>query len=382
MRVLHYSPSFSGLTVTFIYDYIMELERQGIDNHVVTQNRCNIEDRPFEKVSEISYPGRWNLERIIRKIALKMKRERLRIAAWPILRRQLKKVIKKINPDVIHAHFGPQGVVIAQLAAEMNIPLVTTFYGYDISRLKDKDFWVNNYQELWSKSAAITVLSKEMRNSIRSINAPAEKSHIIHLSRDLSNFEYRKPSGSLKNFISVGRLTYKKGHFNTIDAFKNVVESGYDVSLKIIGDGELRKNLEHYIKDQNIGDSIKLLGALPNMEVQQKMREADAFILCSKEAPDGDKEGTPTVLVEAQAVGLPCISTFHAGIPEMIPEENKRFLAEEGNVPQIIEKIQQLIDCGTEEIEQIALDGRKKVESDFNLNTEVSKIINLYKEIS
>jgi glycosyltransferase involved in cell wall biosynthesis len=311
-----------------------------------------------------------------------MKRERLRIAAWPILRRQLKKVIKKINPDVIHAHFGPQGVVIAQLAAEMNIPLVTTFYGYDISRLKDKDFWVNNYQELWSKSAAITVLSKEMRNSIRSINAPAEKSHIIHLSRDLSNFEYRKPSGSLKNFISVGRLTYKKGHFNTIDAFKNVVESGYDVSLKIIGDGELRKNLEHYIKDQNIGDSIKLLGALPNMEVQQKMREADAFILCSKEAPDGDKEGTPTVLVEAQAVGLPCISTFHAGIPEMIPEENKRFLAEEGNVPQIIEKIQQLIDCGTEEIEQIALDGRKKVESDFNLNTEVSKIINLYKEIS
>jgi glycosyltransferase involved in cell wall biosynthesis len=176
-------------------------------------------------------------------------------------------------------------------------------------------------------------------------------------------------------------LTHKKGHFDTIDAFKKVLECGYDIELEIIGDGELREELQKYIQDSGVEDTVKLSGALPNQQVITKLKEADAFILSSKKGPNGDKEGTPTVLVEAQAIGLPCISTVHAGIPEMIPEENQQFLAEEGNVEQLSKKMEKLINLTPEELEEVAARGREKIEQDFNLTREVGKLISIYKKL-
>ena len=64
MRVLHFASSFSPLSQTFIYDYVMELEQQGVDNHVVTLTRQNEEQRPFPKVSVVPAPGRWGPVRL------------------------------------------------------------------------------------------------------------------------------------------------------------------------------------------------------------------------------------------------------------------------------------------------------------------------------
>jgi glycosyltransferase involved in cell wall biosynthesis len=139
--------------------------------------------------------------------------------------------------------------------------------------------------------------------------------------------------------------------------------------------------LADYISLHNLEQWITLMGAIPNDKVVEEMQVADAFILCSKTAPNGDREGTPTALVEAQAVGLPCISTRHAGIPEMIPEETHCLLADEEEINQIADRIRQFLKCKPREIKQIARRGRAKIEREFNLRREVEKLKSIYSGI-
>jgi glycosyltransferase involved in cell wall biosynthesis len=109
------------------------------------------------------------------------------------------------------------------------------------------------------------------------------------------------------------------------------------------------------------------------------MQATDVFLLPSKTAPNGDREGTPTVLVEAQAVGLPCVSTRHAGIPEMIPEANHDLLTDEGDVAGLADRLVRLASRPPESLTQVAERGRKKVECEFSVSSQVAALHKLYR---
>lgn len=376
MKVLHFCDSFSPLSETFIYDYITELERQGVDNHVLTFNRINEDDRPFSKVhiAKIKKDFVWFIQRFIAEFNNKPNK------FWAMQRRVIKKIVKQVNPDIIHAHFGPMGVIVAPIAKKLKIPLVVTFYGYDSSSLLKEEFWLKEYETLWSVLNNVTVLSNNMQEVLINIGCPENKISIIHLSRKLDDIIFKNKPNEIENFISVGRLTEKKGHSDTINAFKKALDQGFKINLKIIGEGSLKEDLQNLIIENKIEKNVKLLGAIKNEDTLQALYNSDAFILCSKTANNGDQEGTPTVLVEAQAIGLPCISTYHAGIPEMLPDENKKLLAEEGNVEQIKDCIIKLINTDKSELIKVVERGRKKVEEEFNLEKEVMKLINIYKK--
>lgn len=374
MKVLHIVENFSPLSETFIYDYITELEKQGVDNHVLTFIRHNEAERPFKKV----YIGKrnFNIIWIILRILSEIKKNPSKY--FSLRRREIKKVVEEVKPEVIHAHFGQMGVLVAPIAKKLNIPLVVTFYGYDASSLLKDEFWLREYKKLWNSVNAITALSENMKNVLIDTGCFENKISIIHLSRKLDDITLKETQNGIRNFISVGRLTEKKGHADTIYAIKKVLDSGYKINLKIIGEGPLKEELQNLIIDNKLQDNVKLLGAVKNEETLKQLYTADAFILCSKTAKNGDQEGTPTVFVEAQAIGLPCISTLHVGIPEMIPDENKKFLAEEGNIEQIKDCIIRLINTEKSELIKVVERGRKKVEEEFNLEIEVKKLINIY----
>jgi len=376
MKVIHLCNSFSPLSETFIYDYITELERQGIENYVLTYNRINEKDRPFDKV--ILYKPKKDLIWLILRFFAFFNNSQDKF--FPIFRREIKRIVKQVKPDIIHAHFGPMGVLISTTAKKLKIPLIVTFYGYDASSLIKEDFWIKEYQKLWKGASGITVLSKNMKDVLINIGCPENKITIVHLSRALDNILLKDLPKSIKNFISVGRLTEKKGHLDTLNAFKSIFQENPNIHLTIIGDGALKETLQKFIDDNNLNSNVKLLGAVNNKYTLNELYKSDAFILCSKTAENGDMEGTPTVLVEAQVIGLPCITTYHAGIPEMIPQENHKFLAEEGNVEQIRDCIIKLIETDKEELEEIVKRGRKKIKQDFSIEKEVKKLKHIYYE--
>jgi glycosyltransferase involved in cell wall biosynthesis len=382
MRVLHFARSFSLLSETFVYDYVTELERQGVDNHVVTFRRLNEENRPFSKVHVVDRPGRWHPRRLWQRALVPLGRGEARTSDWPLVRDRLAAVARKVEPDAIHAHFGPAAVLIADVATRLCIPLVTTFYGYDISSLPSEDFWRKRYSNLWTATDAVTVLSDEMKGQAVELGCPSDKLNVVHLSRDLSQFEYRSPSPPVRNVLFVGRLVVKKAPLDAVQAVERANEKGANLRLDLIGDGELRTDIEHYIRDNDLTEAITVHGRLPNRDVQQWMKDADVFLLPSKTAPNGDREGTPTVLVEAQAVGLPCVSTYHAGIPEMIPEENRELLTDEGDIEGQASRLCKLQTLNASVLEKIAMRGRNMVEEKFSLTREVRVLTELYDDIS
>lgn len=378
MRVLHVCRSFSPLSQTFVYDYVTELKRQGIESPVLTARRVNEEERPHEPVHVVPSPSRWHPERLARRVVAEVQ-DRVPVSSyWVPHRKQIQPVVASVSPDVVHAHFGPQGCMVAPVASALGCPLVVTFYGFDVSELAREPTWRREYKRLWSTVSEVTVLSEEMKERVVELGCPHEMVEVIHLSRDLSNFTFSLPTAPVRQFLSVGRLTEKKGHFTALQALKKVREDGYDIHLDLVGEGPLRSKIEAFVQRHELAEAVRLHGAVSNRKVVSMMGKADAFLLCSETSPSGDKEGTPTVLIEAQAMGLPCVTTRHAGIPEMIPRGNHFLLAEEGVTGQVARCIEEVVSLETRELTDVSERGQKKIQNEFSLSSEVSKLTKLY----
>ncbi len=379
MRVLHYRQTFSKLSETFIYDYLMELERQGIENHVVTWERRNADTRPFPSVVEVDWPSRWHPRRLFDGVRSRIGMgEDIENTYRPEARRRVAATIRQISPDVIHAHFGREGVFIAPVAERMECPLVVTFYGFDISQLPKQKEWREAYRVLWDRATAVTVLSENMKEEAKRLGCPEEKLTVVHLSRQVDQFPFRPPTSESSTVLFVGRLTPKKAPLDAVRALQRANAQDAGLKLDLIGDGKCREDIEEYVEENELSDVVTLHGYLSNEEVSAHMQAADVFLLPSKTAPNGDEEGTPTVLVEAQATGLPCVTTHHAGIPEMLPEENHHLVVEEGNVAALSERLCRLAHMDVDELRAIAQNGREKIESDFSLTGEVKKLRAVY----
>lgn len=378
IRVAHLCKAFSKRSETFVYDYVTELERQDVDNHVVAGRRVNPDQRPFDDVTVVPWPALWSPRRVGYRLLEVLGLDGTLESSWRELWPGAEEAIERIAPDVLHAHFGRPGVKAVPIAEQLGRPLIVTFYGYDISKLPREQRWREAYESIWRAARAIVVLSEDMKEEAVRLGAPPDAVHVVHLARDLDDFPYRPPSGPVSEFISVGRLTGKKGHLDAIRAVQKRIEAGAHLQLRIVGDGPQRDELEQYIRAHDLQSSVELLGSIPNAEVARRLQKADAFLLCSKTAASGDREGTPTVLIEAQAVGLPCVSTTHAGIPEMIPEANHSLLAPEGEVDTIAERIRQLRAYSDEELRQTSEAGREMIETSFSLSSEAGALREIY----
>lgn len=377
MKVIHLCRTFSKLSETFIYDAITELDATEIENEVVTFKRIHATDRPFSKVHLLE-PSIWmravgTLKKTLDAIGLVS----FDPAAELELQRQrmLHSFLKKNRADLVYAHFGLQGWTLRPIATKLGIPFMVSFHGYDAFRLPENPLWRSRFRELFDAAAAVTVVSKYMKAHLKSLGCPEAKLQLVHVGKCVSSYQYRTAiQRPLRNFISIGRLSEKKGFLDCIAAFKLLLKQYPDLSLKIIGTGELESEITEALKCETLKNNIRLMGSLPHGKVKEALKQADAFILCSKTAKSGDKEGIPTVLMEAQAMGLPCISTLHSGIPEVIPAAAQKLLAQEGEPADIAEKIEMLIKMPVEELEQIRQQGRHLIETEFNLKKETYKL--------
>ena len=382
MRVLHFRKTFSVLSETFLFDCITGLEREGIHNHVATLTRHNVDTRPFAKVHVVRGPGPFHLSRVVHYVMARFRADAPDGSSWPALRRGLERLTERLSPDVIHAHFGAEGVLVAPVARRCRIPLVVTFYGSDISRLAQHAPWRARYARLWSEATAVTVLSRTMWQDAVRLGCPPARLHVVHLGRDLQTLPTRAAVHPVRHFVSVGRLVEKKGHLDAVRAFGRIATHHPDLRLTIIGEGPLRPALQRLVRELRLEDRVALPGARPSPQTIEQMRDADAFILCSKTAADGDAEGTPTVLIEAQFIGLPCVSTRHAGIPEMIPPENHRLLAAEGNLEELSERLSYLIGEPSTTLAPIVARGRRFAIQHFDLRAQASTLRSVYDSVA
>lgn len=379
MRIAHLCPDFSALSETFIYDTVTELDRQGHEGHVVTTNVWNQESRPFANVHHTPWPGSRHPRRLFHRMLAEVGVGDPEHAAWPELQRRVAAVVRRIRPDVLHAHFGTMGAVLLPVAEQLGLPMVVSFYGKDAFAHPATPRYRKPYARMFDRVDAVAVLSRHMKAHLETLGADPARVHIVHIGKRMEDYPFQRPDeGPVREWVSVGRLTEKKGHLDALAALREVVRDHPDQKLRIIGEGELADQVERYVHEHSLQDHVELLGGVDHPTVKAVMADADAFVLCSKTASDGDSEGTPTVLMEAQSLGLPCVTTTHSGIPEVIPEANHWLLAPEGDVSAIADRMRKLIAADGEKRVRTAETGRRKVEEEFNLRIETEKVASLY----
>ncbi|MGF5398173.1 glycosyltransferase [Klebsiella pneumoniae] len=290
----------------------------------------------------------------------------------------------KISADVIIAHFGHCGVLANAIRniGLINGKLLTVFHGYDISTISLLKKYKILYKNLFSQGEYFLPISNLWRDKLISMGCDKDKISVIRMGIKIDEFKYEfhARDQSTLNIISVCRLTEKKGLVYAIDACNALKNKGCKFKYKIIGYGELENVLAEKIKALGLQDYVYLLGFQPQSVVKTALAESNVFLLPSVTASNGDMEGIPVALMEAMASGLPVISTYHSGIPELIDDHKNGYLCPERN-SEAIAKILYEIYEGKDNLSLIASEARDKIYSQFNEEVEFNKIVTLLESI-
>jgi len=273
---------------------------------------------------------------------------------------------KKNNISLLHAHHGQLGILLLPFKEKTNLPLVTSIRGRDATLANQPVGYLENMKMLFEQGEQFYPVCHYLAEKIMAWGCPSEKIKVLYGGVDLNKYHYRAPSlkGS-QNILSVGRLVDKKGHHILMQAFQKIKDKFPHATLTIIGKGELQENLTFLANQLNLGDSFQLLSHLPKEKVREHMENADLFCAASLEATNGDVEVIPNTLKEAMALGLPVISTYHAGIPELITHNKEGFLVQENNVDELAEALEFMLNQRTQ-WETYTIAARQKVEKLFD----------------
>ncbi|NEP43525.1 MAG: colanic acid biosynthesis glycosyltransferase WcaL, partial [Okeania sp. SIO2H7] len=159
-----------------------------------------------------------------------------------------------------------------------------------------------------------------------------------------------------------------------------VVKTYPNIIYKIVGEGHLREPLEKLIAELGVAEKVHLLGWMTQDEVRQLYADSQIFILSSVTAANGDKEGQGLVLQEAQAMGLPVLSTFHNGIPDGVLDGESGFLVPEKDADALAEKLTYLIE-NSQIVPKMGRAGRKFVEERYDINKLNDRLVEIYENL-
>lgn len=289
--------------------------------------------------------------------------------------------LRKKKVKCLHARFGPAGLDLLPSARRAKLPLITSFHGFDATkRVRENPRYRRSLKRLFRQGKAFTVVSKHMKKRLVRLGCPEKKITLIRSGIDLRKFPMQPPqevTNGEYRLLSVGRLTEKKGMDTLIRAFKRARERFPDAKLVIVGDGEERKKLRRLAKKYRIEKQVVFKGALPHERVQRELARCHLFIIACKTARNGNQEGIPNVLMEAMATGRPVISTYHAGIPELIEHKVSGYLVPERS-PTKLARMMEYVMASQGEWPQIVARAREKVEKNHDIDKQRAKLEELY----
>lgn len=398
MSVLFFLDKYPNLSETFIQSQIMGLSAQGFDVSVIALHKGagtiphNVQvNWLFTKPEKRSALGA--LKRLLN-IVFSLHKPRVRAALlnteFSVLQQKgylasltarWESQLPLLKADVIIAHFGTTAVA-ANILMQLGLlqgKLIAVFHGYDLSEQTLLEKYASAYKTLFSQASAIMPVSRLWADKLIELGCPADKVIVHRMGIETSRFTLldkpKRLSPPLK-LLSVARLVEKKGIDDAITAVGLLKASNVNVEYRIIGDGPLREQLANLIQALDLSATVKLLGKASHDEVALALANSDIFLLPSKTAANGDKEGIPVSLMEAMARGVLCLSTFHSGIPELISDGVDGFLVPENQPKQLAAKLRFIM--AHHDLTLIREQARRKIENMYqqdSLNKQLALLI-------
>jgi colanic acid/amylovoran biosynthesis glycosyltransferase len=290
------------------------------------------------------------------------------------------------RPVLVHAHCAPAGLTALPLARWLKVPLVVTIHGYDAT-VTDDDLIHSNYRArvyvrkrhvLHKETALYIAVSEFLRKQMIARGFPEERIVVHYIGVDTQFFEPDRHTAREPVVLFTGRLTEKKGCAHLIRAMHEVQAVAPETKLVVIGDGELREELED-LASQNLRN-YSFLGVQSPAVVRQWMNRSSVFSMPSVRAQSGDAEGLGMVFLEAQAMGLPVAGFRSGGVPDAVKDGETGLLAEEGDWRTLAANILTLLE-DRNRWRAMSEAGRRRVRASFDLATQTAKLEGMYAKV-
>ncbi len=297
---------------------------------------------------------------------------------------RLARDLRGFEPVVVHAHFGQSGPAALALAEALRIPLVVTFHGNDatITAAEARRSWrgreyLRGRQRVIDRAALFIAVSEFIRSRLLAQGYPEDKVVTHHNGIDVDYFSRRSPQRE-PIVVFVGRFVEKKGCEYLLRALGRLAGQGQPVRGVLLGDGPLRPELERVAHET--GANVEFKGFLPLAEVRDWLGRASLVAVPSVTAANGDSEGLPTVILEAQAMGTPVVATRHAGNAEGLAEGRSALLVDESDVQGLADAIRYFMDS-PQAVEAFGAAGRAFVTANFSIASQVTGLEQVYDRV-
>lgn len=284
--------------------------------------------------------------------------------------------------DIIHCHFGPNGNVGALLKdLGINGILITTFHAYDITSYIKRES-PHIYDNLFKKGDIFMAVCEDGKRKLKNLGCKEDKIVVHHMGVDIERFRLKERyfNGFSVKVLTVGRLVEKKGLIYAIKAVSLLIKKGHNIMYIIAGNGPLKSELYNLILQLGMSGKIKLIGSVDQSRVKAIMMNSDIFLLPSVTGSDGDQEGIPVVLMEAMSTGMPVISTYHSGIPEIVEDGKSGFLVPERDINALAGRLEYLIKH-PELCSEMGRVGRDFVEKHYNIKKLNKQLVQFYEGV-
>lgn len=287
--------------------------------------------------------------------------------------------------DVVHVHFASRAIYIAAYKAEgfiKNAKLVVSFHGYDINPSKI-EFYKSYYKTMFEQTDYFTVNTMYTKEILLQANPALTNVHILPESLDTDLFKRKKDKPRVDdtfNIVYCGRLVPFKGGVLLPLIMDELRQRGYtNISLKIIGDGELKDEIKKEIERLGLQNAIRLVGAITQEEIIEIFNNSDVFLLPGVyDKADGRAENQGLVIQEAQAMELPVVVSDVGGMKYGLIPNKTGFLVDENDINGFADQLEKLIK-DPQAAKIMGAEGRKYVVENYQSKNLVRDLLDIYR---
>ena len=255
----------------------------------------------------------------------------------------LRRRTRGLGIEHVHVHFATDSAVTALLLRALGgPPFSVTAHAKDIYR---RSVSAGQLGALLADAAFVVTVCDANVEHVRGLVGAerTRKLRRLYNGIDLASFEALARAPVPGRILSIGRLVEKKGFDVLVDALAVLRERGVPFSAEIAGDGEDRARIQQRVNESGLAGSVAMLGAVPLAGVRELFARAEVFALPCKVGEDGNRDALPTVLLEAQAAGVPVVSTPVGGVAEIVDGGRAGLLVAEGDVLATANGLQRML---------------------------------------
>ncbi|WP_179953879.1 glycosyltransferase [Denitrobaculum tricleocarpae] len=406
LRIGYILKRFPRLSETFILNEILALERAGVEVEIFSLLRPPKEDHHAllsELKASVTYlPSSVSAARLTLKTGVEAEAGSLPDfydeleASPPLLSGKSPQDVALLHLKAgliaflahrrgirhFHAHFGSDAATAALLSSRLTggrfsyTAHARDIYHTYVSPLKDAQM---RRAKMMEAEFLVTVSDYNAKYLRKLCPEAAHRVHRLYNGIDLTRFVPDREARRRGRIISVGRFIEKKGFPILIEACRILRDRGHAFDCLILGDGPTRGELEAQIKQLGLMNEVRLGGALPQERLIAEMKTGAMVTLPCIVSESGDRDGLPTVLLEAMALGLPVVTTTVSGGPEIVVDGETGQLCPPGNPSALAAALESLLDA-PERAAEMGAAGRIRAECLFDLEKNVASLRALFED--